>query len=127
MEEKNLEELDLGELEIIEKGTQAINFDFPVVHVLERHLYFNHLASQMVPKYIQWAVTPDYVVGRETNEKDKNAFRARKGSDCNCMVATFPAKLRREKKLQPGLYKVYKCKGGFAFKRYEQIEESDGE
>lgn len=122
---EELEDIDLSELEFIEKGTKYLDYDFPVVHVLDKHLYFNYLASPMVPKYIQWAVTPELIVGREADKGNRNAYKARKSSDSSCMVGTFPARLRQEKKLQKGIYKVYKCKGGFAFKRYERIEDEE--
>lgn len=112
-----------SELELIGKETAANRFPFPVVTVGKSDIYFNRYAADMIPDLIRWAVTPEYVIVLAANKGGKKAFKARTHTSGVGKQAAFPAILKREKKLQLGNYKLYKCNGGCAFKRYEPMEE----
>lgn len=118
---KALEELEIdeSELELILKQ-QNCKYDFPVVCISTTNAFFNGYAKDIVPPYIHWFTTSEYVVGLPAKTNEKNAYKTRKV--WNEIVAHLPQNLRNHKKLANGHYKVYKYKDGFAFKRYEQIE-----
>ena len=121
MEELNLE-IDLGELEEIEKGFGAYGFDFPVAY-FGVEVCFNKMARQLCGDAIKWFVSSEYIIGLPAGKNEKNAYRVQKnGFHKNVYTARFPTVLRTEKKVKPGYYKLYKYKDGFAFKRYEPME-----
>ena len=115
-----------SELELIEKGTIAEKFDFPVIYFGKETCYFNKRAYEQlrIPRSINWFVSPEYVLALPAPENSKNAYKINVVStkSNSCRLGTFPHKLANEKKLRPGYYKLLKYKDGFAFKRYEQIE-----
>lgn len=111
-----------NEIELIGKATSGNRFPFPVVTVGGSYIYFNQQAAEMIPERIRWAVTPEYVIILAANKGDKDAFKARTQCSGIGKQAAFPAILKRDKKLQPGNYRLYKCNGGCAFKRYEPME-----
>lgn len=119
----NIEELNLDgeELEIIGKAFGASRYEYPVVTFCENLAYFNKPALDIVPEFVELAVTPEYVIGRKSEKGNKNAYKTRVVHGV-CKLMTFPAKLKREKKFKPGTYKLYKCRDGFALKRYEPME-----
>lgn len=119
----DIEELNLDgeELEIIDKPFPGNRYGFPAVTFTESVAYFNKASKEIVPEFVEWAVTPDYVIGLKAKEGNRNAYKVRFVPERNYEIAVFPTGLKREKKLKPGTYKLYKCKGGFAFKRYEPI------
>lgn len=121
MEELNLD-FSLGELEAIEKNISL--FTYPVVH-FGALVTFNARAGKagIIGEAIKWFVTPEYVIGLKAKKCSENAYAVRKNAaNFNCSSAAFPVKLKEEKKLQSGYYKLLKYKDGFAFKRYEPIE-----
>lgn len=116
---EELQMLDDEALEIIEKGGFT-TLPFPAVVVTKHTIYFNRHASSIVPQYIEWATTTNYIIGMPTSESNANAYKIKHyGRGCS---AAFPATLRNEKKLQTGVFKIYKYKNGFAFSRYEQVK-----
>ena len=119
MEFEDLEILE-DELEVVEKNFLKLNF--PAVHVGKHVMYFNVIAKKVVPEWIEWHTTPDYIVGLPTDAKNKNSYHSRLSNRCNGLLTTFPSKLKTEKALQCGVYKIYRYKDGFAFKRYEKIK-----
>ena len=135
MEENLLEEILIDEeLDEIEKQCgYAGKYSFPVVCVVSlnnktnKALYFNAASNQIVPRAIKWSVSSNYVVGLPTTEDDKNGYLTRHYRHHNTggIVAHLPSKLANEKKLKTGLYRLYKYKDGFAFKRYERIEDDN--
>ena len=114
-EELNFEEEDLEEVE--KKFRYYINY--PLVNV-GQHLYFNKASAEIIPEFIKWFTTSTLVIGLPTDEHDKNGFRTRKVR--GAVVANLPTVIGKGKKLKRGLYKIYKYKDGFAFKRYEQVK-----
>lgn len=129
-----MEEIDLGsaELEEVQK-TALFRFDFPAVSVTAGHspyFYFNAAAKPLFEKFdkIKFFTTSEYIVFADGKGDWKNTFsvqeRRPKPGSKQCFSpyykATIPAAMK-EKKLQPGCYKLYKCKQGFAFKRYEPL------
>ena len=128
-----MEEIDLGsaELEEVQK-TSLFKFDFPVVSVtagVSQYFYFNAAAKPLFENFnkIKFFTTPEYIVFVDGKGDWKNTFavqerRPKPGKQhfSPFYKATIPAAMK-EKKLQPGCYKLYKCKQGFAFKRYEPL------
>ena len=133
-----MEEIDLGsaELEEVQKA-YFCKFNFPAVSVTSGdspYFYFNAAAKPLFEKFdrVKFFTTPEYIVFADGKGDWKNAFSIKechpklRDKSFSCAYyykATIPAALK-EKKIQPGCYKLYKCKQGFAFKRYEPLEES---
>lgn len=134
-----MEEIDLGsaELEEVQKA-DICKFDFPAVSVTTGHsayFYFNAAAKPLFENFdkIKFFTTPEYVIFADGKGDWKNTFSVQerrpklRDKSISCFSyykATIPAAMK-EKKLQPGCYKLYKCKQGFAFKRYEPLEVSN--
>ena len=131
-----MEEIDLGsaELEEVQK-TDICKFDFPAVSVTagrSAYFYFNAAAKPLFEKFdkIKFFTTPEYVIFADGKGDWKNTFSVQErrprlsDKSFSYYKATIPAAMK-EKKLQPGCYKLYKCKQGFAFKRYEPLEVSN--
>lgn len=131
-----MEEIDLGSAELEEVQKSAIfKFDFPAVSVTSgasAYFYFNAAAQPLFENFdkIKFFTTPEYIVFADSKGDWKNAFtiqerrpklRDKSFSCYSYFKATIPAALK-EKKIKPGCYKLYKCKQGFAFKRYEPLE-----
>ena len=104
------------ELEEIEKRFSVYS-DTPMVNVGSQ-LYFNMAAASVIPKTVRWYTTSSLVIGLPTDEADIRGFKTRLVGVG--IQASVPSGLR-EKKVHRGLYKVYKYKDGFAFKRYEPV------
>lgn len=120
-----MEEIIITEnLEEIQKFGFANRFDYPVITIGEKTIYFNRFAEHLLKDAVRWATAGEYVIGLPCDRKASNAFAARKpATGAPGKIAVFPSALRDEKKIQPGTYKLYKYKDGFAFKRYEPIKE----
>ena len=99
----------------------GMEFDFPVIGISQQAVFFNRYAVDMVPPRIKWFTTSEYVIGIPAARDDRDGYITRKV--WNEVVVHFPVPLRKQKKIKPGHYKLYKYKDGFAFKRYEQLEE----
>ena len=123
MEELNI---SLDELEEIEKFLRSPKFNFPAITVGKERIYFNRSCAPFLKDAVKWFASTDYIVGVPAKRSGKNSFAItnKKIGDCLFYSATFPVALKMEKKLQPGCYKLYKYKDGFAFKRYEPIAEN---
>ena len=124
MDELNLE-FNLDELEVINK-LGASKFDFPVVYLNGHAIGFNAAATAFVPNFIKWFCNSEFIVGIPSNEYDTNSFKVHNTSKHaydKGKATTFPTVMSREKKVKPGYAKLYKYKNGFAFKRYERIQE----
>lgn len=134
-----MEEIDLGSAELEEVLKAYIcKFDFPAVSVVSGdtpYFYFNVAAKPLFENFdkIKFFTTPEYVIFADGKGDWKNTFSVQerrsklrdKSLSCSSYYkATIPAAMK-EKKLQPGCYKLYKCKQGFAFKRYEPLEVSN--
>ena len=105
------------ELELIQKNRFG-RADFPAANVLDNTIYFNVLAFGYVPEFIEWRTSTEYVVGIPTTEKNSNAYHFNK-TKRGFGIARLPVVLKNEKKLQPGIRKLFRYKDGFCFKRYE--------
>ena len=119
---EELEMLDLNELDLEEINRKLSGFPFPVVTVGTHTIYGNILFKKLVgdTTHIRLYTTPEYVIIEPLSSGDyANSFRMHKMSNAGCAF-TIPVYLR-EKKIKPGFYKIYKCKKGYAFKRYEQL------
>lgn len=129
MKMDNIEELDidLEDLEEIAKATQG--FLFPVATVGEKTIYFNIHSAPLLGDAIRWLSTPEYIIGLPAARGTKNAFNVNStkhtSSGTRTFLARFPDVMKYEKKIQPGYYKLYRYKNGFAFKRYERITNDD--
>lgn len=128
-----MEEIDLGSAEL-EEVQKAISLAFPAVTVTRGdrpYFYFNVAAKPLFENFdkVKFFTTPEYIVFADGKGDWKNTFsiaeKQRRSSDKSIYYSYYkaivPAALK-EKKIQPGCYKLYKCKQGFAFKRYEPLE-----
>lgn len=111
-------EINPEELEIIENRMAV--FDFPAIHLGKQHIYFNAKAFPYIPEYIKWYASPEYIIGLPAIGKSKYSFKTRITSEFT-RATTFPIRMKKEKCVKSGFYKLYKYKNGIAFKRYEQI------
>lgn len=119
---EELEMLDLNELDYEEVRRKLSGFPFPVVTVGDHTIYCNTPFKRLLDSstHIRLYTTPDYVILEPLSSGDyANSFKIHKMDDAGCAF-TIPVYLK-EKKLQRGFYKIYKCKKGYAFKRYEQL------
>lgn len=126
-----LEEIDLGsdELEEVTK-IRIVKFDYPIITLTRGESYFfvNAAAKQLFDQFngIKFFTTPEYVIFADAKGEMKNAFTLKKRGakqkykNYSYYAVAYPAALK-EKKLKPGYYKLYKCKQGLAFKRYEPL------
>ncbi len=120
-----LEELENdGEMKVVEKLIKLKRVNFPAITISEDSIYFNTMSVDYVPQYIVWGSTKNYIVGTPAVKGDRNAFTVRKhGKSPGYCYTRLPSALSQEKKIRPGLYKLYKYgENGIAFKRYEPIE-----
>ena len=104
-------------------------YPFPVAHIGDKVICFNSFASsaEIVPDYIRWTVTPNYIVAMPTRESDPAAFKTMSRNDRYCYKsACFPAVMKNDKKVRKGFYKIYKYKDGFCMKRNEQLSALEG-
>ena len=111
---------DVGEFELLSK--EEMRFQFPMVSVSRGSIYFNGYASQIVPEYVNWFATTEYIIGLPAKEDDKSAYKVNHHS--NGATSTIPYRLK-QKKLKSGKYAVMKYKDGFAFKRYEPLVDKE--
>lgn len=120
-----MEEIIITEnIEEIQKFGFDNRFDYPVITIGEKTIYFNKLSECLVKDAVRWATAGEYVIGLPCDKSANNAFTIRKAPhNAAGKIAVFPSALRDGKKIQPGTYKLYKFKDGFAFKRYEPIKE----
>lgn len=119
--EELLLDFDSDELEMLKKFRQK--YRFPVVHIGEVQMCFNAFASAVVPQRIQWFSTGEYFIALPAKANDKGAFIVRTQRIWHeCKVATVPIAMK-EKKIKSGYYKVYKYKDGFAFNRYQPLDD----
>ena len=123
-----MEEIDLGVDEPEEVKRKLARFDFPVVTLTKdsKYFYANLLAKKLFDSFkrVRFFTTPQYVIFSDAKGDTKNSFAIKecmnKGNATPYYMITCPTNLK-EKKLRPGYYKLYKCKQGFAFKRYEAL------
>ena len=119
---EELEMLNLDELSFEEVCRKLSGFPFPAITVGEHQIYCNIMFKNLLngETHIRLYTTPEYVIIEPLSSGDyANSFKIHKMDNAGCAF-TIPVYLR-EKKLQKGFYKIYKCKKGYAFKRYEQL------
>lgn len=119
-----MDELDIefneAELDLIKNG--LVKLDFPAIYVGESVICFNREATRYVPDYIYWYSSSEYIIGIPANKKNKYSFKVRSDSRSAAKRACFPVRMKKEKRVKSGYYKLYKYKNGIAFKRYEPLE-----
>ena len=127
---EELFDIDLGDLEEIIKQKLA-QYDYPVIHFSTSGVLFNKPCNAFLQgiETIKWFVSSEYIVALPANAGERNAYSLHqtgsKKHGNRSSAASFPAQLRNEKKLHMGYYRLYKYKNGFAFKRYEPIDENN--
>lgn len=115
--------IDEEELEVIEK--ELSGYDFPVATLGKQTIYFNRHAVPLIPEFLEWRTSPQYIVGLPTTKENRNSFHVRRTKNARDAVqATFPVKMRNEKMVKSGSYRIYKYKDGFCFKRYERLSDT---
>lgn len=121
---ENIETITLEDgVEFEEVIKNLRKYSFPTVTLTSnKQMCFNIAATKsgIIPDYIKWLVSTDYVIGIPAEEDGRNSFKTWLSKWC-ATTACFPVTLSKEKKVQPGTYKLYKYKNGFAFKRYEKL------
>ena len=131
-EELEFLDIDDEDLESIARYNRSLTLGFPAVCVGSSNLYFNYPAGKIMDgwKYAKYYFNTEYVVIEKAALNDTNKFKLRVmhykptvGS--HGVAGAVPSNLK-EKKIQLGVYKLYKCKRGLAFKRYEPLEARDG-
>lgn len=123
--ENNLQSIEFdGEFELIQKACGGMLFTYPVLHISDmcRTISFNKAAKSLFPENVtkMFMITfKDYVGILPDNHRTagNNLF----SYDRNRGIITCPAALRA-KKVLPGYYKLYRCKDGIAFNRYERLD-----
>ena len=118
-----LEELELDdseELEELLKLTHSYWELFPCITVSDHTLYFNRMSNAIVPKRLKWFATSELIIGLPASEVDVNSFAVKNYAGTSGKATRFPS-FMQQKKIKRGVYKLYKYKDGFAFKRYEPI------
>lgn len=119
---------DIQELSIDEEFEEVIKsanrFNFPTITFGDT-VYFNNAAVPIIPDHIKWSISPNYLIISPTKKTDINSYPVRTNGRCG-KVACTPAIIKNGKKIKPGTYRLYKCKNGFAIKRYESLEGENG-
>ena len=110
---------DLGDLERIKRGTSK--YSFPTVTLLEDRFYFNIQAQPHMKDidFLTISTAVDYIVLMPAHMDSAVSFRLLRRGGWAFM--TYPVGLHGAK-IKRGVYKLYKYKNGFAFKRYEPLE-----
>ena len=122
-EKNEFEELLLEneKLEPIERRKNH-SIKIPTISVYKLTFGFNEAAAKIVPDYIKWYKTREYIIGLPSTEFDSNSYPVRKDMKRCWVVTTFPVALRSEKTIKKGTYKLLKYKNGFAFKTNEPLK-----
>lgn len=120
----DLETIEINDIELELICNKICKYEYPVVYVGNYTIYFNRFFGKLIKKNtnrIKYFTTPQYVIITEIDgEKVKDTFKLL-NSSYETYITTYPS-LLREKKIRKGAYKIYRCKQGFAFNRYEPIE-----
>ena len=119
---ETLETLDIPDssLEPVRRSRIRPQFPFPAVSVWQTALSLNVAASALfkLGDRLRLFTTPDYfVIARATPE----TYTHKIASHGNAFfIAAKP--IIREQNLRPGVYRLYKCRQGYAIKRNEPLE-----
>jgi hypothetical protein len=95
---------------------------FPAVSISAGWLYFNKYCLPLLGQAVEWFFTDEYVIGLPAKKGMVNAYAITVPANKNARVTSLNAAMRN-KGIKNGVYKVYKYKDGFAFKRYEPLKE----
>ena len=124
LEELNLDGLDLEEIKRFMGG-----YPFPAITAARDYFYCNKPFSNLLTakgyNYIKFYITPDYVILSPSSEVVENGYKishSHGNVDWDVLTVKLPASMK-EKKIRTGVFKIYKCKQGYAFKRYEPLTE----
>ena len=119
-----LEELNIDGIEFDDVERETHKYPFPVVSITGKVVYCNPSFSALLDgfSYFQFKTSPEYLLIKGGQRETNNSFKVRKAGAS--VVATLPANLA-EKKIRPGVYKIYKAKDWFAIRRYEPIRTFD--
>ena len=124
MENIEIIDLDLELFEEIEKINSK--FNFPVVVIGGRTIYFNKAAAPYIPKKFKWRVSDEWCVLVPAELDDGFAYVYTPSANGGGGGARFPAEIQSSFFRMRGVHKLYKTKhGGVCFKRYETIGGSE--
>lgn len=118
-----LELLDLDGIEFDEIEKIVDGLPYPAVHIGTKSMYFNRAFHRIIPegqRNVKFYTSSEYVIISLTQNDDENTFHLNRDYEKHSTAINMPA-LLREKKIRKGAYKIYKCKQGYAFKRYEPV------
>ena len=114
------------DLDEVKKAIACEQFQFPVISIRGRSMYFNRPARELLEnagaKALRYYTSTNYVIIEPQTTKSFGAFAAPNWKNTNGASVTLPSVLVNEKKIRAGYYKLYRYKDGFAFKRYEPID-----
>ena len=117
-----LQQIEIGEgIDLVEKWQNRLRF--PAITFCSTTIYFNKLFTELLAgfEYVKYYTTTEFLIIEPCKNRD-GAFsinNLKQGS-----TTVIPTHLA-SKKIRPGSYKVYRCKMGYAIKRYEPIEAGD--
>lgn len=120
--------IDLDELEEVEKLFRSERFNFPVLKVCNGFCYFNKQSAPLLGDAIKWYTSTEYVIGLPGKRDDYNSFALQRKNGkrgLRILSAAFPVQLAKEKKVQPGYYRLLRFRNGFAFKRYAPFDQKN--
>jgi hypothetical protein len=114
-----MEEIEIDdELEEILRSSNA--FHFPAVTIGNSgRLYLNIVTDGFLDcDRVKYFTTPEYIIILPATKEDRDAFFIRTETKRKGRSMALPVALV-EKKIKPGIRKMYKYKNGICFKRYK--------
>lgn len=120
----------IEEVEFNEEELEGISFnvrswfDFPTITVGYPLMYLNAKSASIVEAdaYYKAYKTPEYIVLKKCSQGTAGAVKMvhhRSRFSCSSSAIIKNAQIKQ------GVYKLYKCKDGVCFKRYERLMERD--
>ena len=116
-----IEEISIGE-ELEALGKHHTELDYPAVSISSGWLYFNKYCLPLIGPAVEWFINDKYVVGLPAKKGAANSYAMTIPARKNARITSLNIAMR-QKGIKDGVYRVYKYKDGFAFKRYEPIKE----
>lgn len=119
-----LEEINIDGIEFDDVERETHKYPFPVISITGKIVYCNPAFSALLDgfSYFQFKTSPEYLLIKAGRGQSDNSFKLRKQGAS--VATTLPANLA-EKKIRPGVYKIYKAKDWFAIRRYDPIRTFD--
>ena len=118
-----LHQIEIGgeEIDLVEKYLDR--FDFPTIHIGDRRVNFNKPFAKLLDGFgwVKYYTTTNFLI-IEPRNNSAGAFSVT--ATGGGAATALPVHLA-SKKIKHGCYKVYRCKMGYAIKRYEPFKAGD--